>query len=251
MKKRYLLRVMRLLVLFLLAGLIHVSAATYSQSVTLRAVQWPLADVIQTIRQQTGYAVYVNLAHLKGAKPVSIDAKDMPLEKFLAAILRDQPLEAKVEDKTIIVKEKERSAATSGGRPFADSPQQVVTGTVTDEAGNPVMGVTITISGKTSAPVRTDKEGRFSIPDVSGNETVLLSHVGFRSQSVSIGGRSTLQIVLHPEVMEEIVVIGYGTVARKDLTGSVGSVKMADLQLAPVRSFEEALAGRVAGCSRS
>ena len=95
---------MRVLVLFLLVGLIHVSAATYSQSVTLRAVQWPLADVIQTIRQQTGYAVYVNLAHLKGAKPVSIDAKDMPLEKFLAAILRDQPLEAKVEDKTIIVK---------------------------------------------------------------------------------------------------------------------------------------------------
>src|SRR5690606_1622536 len=95
----------------------------------------------------------------------------MPVEQFLTVILTNQPLEARIEGKTIVVKAKERSTVISDGSPFSGSLQQIVTGTVTDEAGIPVAGVTITLSGKTSVPIRTDREGRFSIPDVSGNET--------------------------------------------------------------------------------
>src|SRR5690554_478980 len=100
MKKHYLSRVMRLLILFFVAGLMHVSAGTFSQTVSLRGQQLQMTEVLQAIRQQTGYAVYVNVSHLEETKPVSIDAQNMPLQEFLAAVLREQPLQAKVEDKT-------------------------------------------------------------------------------------------------------------------------------------------------------
>lgn len=103
MNIRYLTRVMKLLMLFLSVGLLHVSASTFSQSVTLRVKQAKLEDVIRSIRQQTGYAVYVDLAHLAGAKPVSIDVKNMPLPDFLNLVLQDQPLHAKIEDKTVVL----------------------------------------------------------------------------------------------------------------------------------------------------
>ncbi len=130
---------------------------------------------------------------------------------------------------------------------YAQDTRQV-TGTVSDSGGI-LVGVTVSIKGKTFGAA-TDINGKYSIRVPKSEKTVLLfRYIGFLSQEAEVGEKSVVNIVLKQDntALNEVVVIGYGEVQRKDLTGSVGSVNMEELQKAPVASAIEALAGRVAG----
>lgn len=123
-----------------------------------------------------------------------------------------------------------------------------VKGIVIDQESNPLAGVSVTIKG-TATGVVTDNNGRFSI-QVKDKETILVfSAVGYLSQELKVDNNTNIQITLIKESssLDEVVVIGYGTVKRGDLTGAVGEVNVNDLTKAPVASFDQALAGRVAG----
>lgn len=136
------------------------------------------------------------------------------------------------------------------GFPLACLAQAVktITGTVTDEKGSPLPRVTITIQGKT-ASVLTDAQGKFTLANIREQDVMIVSMIGYTTQSVKItaDNQYPLKLVTNNQVMDDVVVIGYGEVKRKDLTGAVGSVNMKDMEKAPVPSFEDALAGRVAG----
>ncbi|TZF82827.1 TonB-dependent receptor [Pedobacter sp. BS3] len=122
-----------------------------------------------------------------------------------------------------------------------------IKGTVKDQKGDPLPGVSVRVSG-TSTFTATDANGAYTIKAPS-NATLTFSYIGFIQQQQAVNSRTVINVTLATDTRElnEVVVIGYGEVARKDLTGAVGSVKMDDLNKAPVRSFDEALAGRVAG----
>src|SRR6218665_1362220 len=122
-----------------------------------------------------------------------------------------------------------------------------ISGTIVNEKGEPVPGATIKqVEG--TASTATDNEGNFRIK-VPLRSKLQISSVGYKAQEITVETVRALKITLAEDVtsMNDIVVVGYGSVKRRDLTGSVGSVKMADFERAPVRSFDEALAGRVAG----
>lgn len=126
--------------------------------------------------------------------------------------------------------------------------QKVVKGTVKDTDGKPLENVTVTIKGTNTAAI-TNSSGNYSIT-VGGNNAILVfSSVGFVQRELSPGNAATLDVVLQIKASEgdEVVVIGYGTAKKKDLTGSVSKVNMGDINKAPVRSFDEALAGRTSG----
>jgi len=125
---------------------------------------------------------------------------------------------------------------------------RTVTGAVTDVKGDPLVGVTVHIKG-TKTMVNSNSNGGFSIKVPQGSQTLAFSYIGYEPTEVVVGQTANLKIVLKESTsqLNDVVVVGYGTVKRKDLTGAVGSVNVADLQKAPVRSFDEALAGRIAG----
>lgn len=125
---------------------------------------------------------------------------------------------------------------------------RTVTGVVTDVKGDPLVGVTVHIKG-TKTMVNSNSNGGFSISVPAGSQALAFSYIGYESREVVVGQTANLKIVLKESTsqLNDVVVIGYGTAKRKDLTGSVASVNVADLQKAPVRSFDEALAGRIAG----
>lgn len=128
-----------------------------------------------------------------------------------------------------------------------------VTGQVTSSDNqSSLQGVNITLKGS-STGVTTDAKGKYSITVPQRNAVLIFSYIGFVQQQVSVNGRTVVNVALSPSdsKLNEVVVIGYGTARKKDLTGAVGSVKMEDLQKAPVKSFEEALAGRLAGVTAS
>ena len=103
--------------------------------------------------------------------------------------------------------------------------QTTVTGKVLDSTNEPLIGVTIQVKGTQRGTI-TDFEGKFSI-QASPDETLVVSYIGYKTQEVSLSGMRDLTIVLTEdnEMLEEVVVIGYGTVRKKDLTGSVAQIK--------------------------
>ena len=130
----------------------------------------------------------------------------------------------------------------------AAAQNRTVSGKVTDEKGAPVEGVSITSSdGKQGT--QTDKDGMYSISLPASVKTLNFSNVNFESQSKTIGAQLTVNISLKAKdlKLEEVVVVGYGTQKRKEVTGSVTTVKGTAIADRPVQSFEQALAGKAAG----
>ncbi|SUJ21493.1 Outer membrane cobalamin receptor protein [Sphingobacterium spiritivorum] len=130
----------------------------------------------------------------------------------------------------------------------ASSQTRQVQGTVRDQDGKPLAGVSVSVV-ESQKQTFSDGKGNFSIAVKSSDKSLTFSYVGYEGKIVALGDRTQLQVSLAVATsqMDEVVIIGYGTAQRKDLTGSVGSVKIEDLQKAPVKTFDEALAGRVAG----
>jgi len=128
---------------------------------------------------------------------------------------------------------------------FAQS--KTIIGVVTDESKQTVPGVSVTVKG-TKTTTQTDADGRFKIQALATDQ-LIFNYVGYASQSVTVGTRTTINVSLKSSItgLSDVVVVGYGTTKRADLTGAVGSVNMKDLEQAPVKSFDQALAGRVAG----
>lgn len=132
---------------------------------------------------------------------------------------------------------------------LAFAQQITISGTVTGSDNTPVEGVSVKLKGSKTAGVITNAEGKYRITIPNKDAFLIFSHVGYVERELSPGKNSTFDVVLQSKIKEseEVIVVGYGTVKKKDLTGSVAKVNMEDINKAPVRSFDEALAGRTAG----
>src|SRR4051812_37314736 len=133
---------------------------------------------------------------------------------------------------------------TNGATLFAQ--QKTVTGKITSQQnGEPLQGVSVTVKG-TNNTVMSDAEGNFSIPVPSAQSVLVLSYVGFNAQEVKAGNSSSLSLRLIPgsNKLEEVVVIGYGQVKKRDLTGAVVSIKGDEVTKVPTSNAIEAIQGK-------
>jgi len=124
---------------------------------------------------------------------------------------------------------------------------QVITGTVTDETNMPLPGVSVYVKGSTSGSV-TDTDGKYKI-NAPAQGTLAFSFIGMRNTEVPINGRTTVDVAMESDVsqLEEVVVVGYGTQKKSDVTGSVGSVSTKEIKATPITGMAQAIQGRVAG----
>ena len=127
--------------------------------------------------------------------------------------------------------------------------QKVAKGTVTTEDGEPLIGVAVKLVSDPTKGVVTDFDGNFMIAVKNNKEVLEFSYLGYQAQELVADVKKPMSVVLKEdsELLDEVVVIGYQTVKRRDLTGSVGQPNIADMTKTPVSSFDQALAGRVAG----
>jgi TonB-linked SusC/RagA family outer membrane protein len=125
----------------------------------------------------------------------------------------------------------------------------IVSGVVFDDTGNPLPGATVSIKGSDGIGSITDFDGNFSVNVPEGSDTLIFSYIGFLESQVNITGKSTVNVNLSPDVSEldEVVVVGYGTVLKRDLTGSVASVKVEDNIARQSVTIDQLLQGRAAG----
>jgi TonB-linked SusC/RagA family outer membrane protein len=132
---------------------------------------------------------------------------------------------------------------------FALSQGKIVSGMVNDDMGGPLPGATVQVKGSESIGSITDFDGKFTIALKAGETKIIISYVGFESQEVDVSSQSNISVSLQQDVseLEEVVVIGYGTVLKKDLTGSVASVKVSETISRQSTTVDQLLQGRAAG----
>jgi TonB-linked SusC/RagA family outer membrane protein len=234
------LMVIKLLLVFVLTTIFQVNAATYGQNVTLNVKNASLKEVLDVLRKQTGYHFLYRTEMLNQTRQLSINATNEPLTKVLEKCFDGQPLTYSINEKTIVLRERPVS--------LTQNVQQTrITGTVTDATGLPMPGVGIKVKETTTTSV-TDADGKYVI-NAGANSTLVFSYVGYAVQEVAANGRASINITLVESEAElnEVVVIGYGTVRRKDLTGSVASVKGGDIKSEGVSDITRSLQGKMPG----
>ena len=235
--KKFLL-IMRLSCLLLLVMLLQVTATGYSQTeaVSIRSNNITLEQLFAEIEKQANVKFlyrYENIAD----KSVQVNVENVSISTLLNNVLQTNDLQYTLMDNNLIVVAPELKQQGIN-----------ITGNVTDANGEPIPGVNVTIKGTTVGNV-TDINGRYSIYVPDASAVLMFSFIGYLSQEIEVGNQRNILITLLESTMEldEVVVVGYGSVRKKDLTGSVSAVAMSEMDKQPVFRVEEALRGKAAG----
>lgn len=243
---------MKLTVVLLTIALLHAHAGVFSQNVTLSGHDLPLKKVFTEIEKQTGYIFFCNAALLNRAKPVSLNVKDAPLSDVLERCFSDEPLGYYIQNKTVFVTEKSVvSRETGNGQdPLPGNiPRAIpVKGRVTDEQGEPLSGVTVTVKG-TKIFTQTDASGNFLLEVPPDAKDLILTFIGMERQELSLGRKTSFDVRMRRTnaSMSDVVVIGYGTQRKQDVNGAISSVKREDIANIPMSSIDQLLQGKAAG----
>ncbi|MFD2584243.1 TonB-dependent receptor [Pedobacter vanadiisoli] len=235
---------MRLSYFLCLLSFMQVSAASLAQKISLDKKNASIKEMLEDIRRQSGYSVFYDVDLLANAKEISIRIKNASLTEALDKCFFNQPFSYKIDKKTILVTPKILPAVTA--RLIS------ITGKIIDADNQPLYGVTVRVKDAQTIAL-SDKDGNYKIA-VSGPSAVLIfSMIGFETQQLPVESKTVINVTLKAQNtgLNDVVIVGYGAVKRKDLTGSVAEVNMSDFNKASVKSFDEALAGRVAGVSVS
>jgi TonB-dependent starch-binding outer membrane protein SusC len=213
-------------------------------TVSLSLQDVKIESVFHELEKSTGYNFVFTNKELRDIPNVGVSSDNNSLYNVLLSLARQTNLTFKQVDYNIHVKKTLNSASVLIEEKVADI---TVTGTVTDGKGEPVPGVTVSVPG-TAIGTATDMDGKYSL-SVPDGATLVFSFIGFESQRVAVGDRSVINITMAEEFssLDEVLVIGYGTTSRSDLTGAVGSVNESQLQERPATSLNQALTGRITG----
>ncbi|WP_158618101.1 SusC/RagA family TonB-linked outer membrane protein [Chitinophaga lutea] len=232
---------MRLTVLLMIAGCLRVSAAAHAQSVSASLKNAPLEEVFATVKQQTGFLFFYDRDMLTATRPVTIQARNLALQAFLAEVFSNQPLDYTIKDKTIFLKRKPAPVETPQQR-------QPLTGFVKDKDGQLLIGVSVKVKGADKGVV-TDANGKFVLNGAGPGSVLIFTYIGYEPQETFIGNFGPITIFLKPAInaLDEAVIIGYGSTIRRKNTGSISTVQSKDIADQPVLDPLAALQGRVPG----
>lgn len=238
---------MKLTSLLILAACLQVSAETTAQQVTLSVSKVNVETVFREIEKQTGYGFLYTKKMVAHVPPLTISVKNAPITEVLRICFKDQPLEFTIENKTIVVREKEKMKVEIETPP---SPIDVK-GRVVNESGEPVEGVSVKVNGTKNKGTVTDLFGNFLLTDVDGEATLVISGINIETFETKVGGRTDLgSIIVQMKVasLQEVVVNkGYYTEKQRFSVSNVGKVTAKELEKQPVNNPVLALQGRIPG----
>lgn len=241
------LLVMKLMAILIFSISLQVCAAPgHSQNVSINMKKAPLKRVFKEIQKQTGYHFLYSVELLTNVDKVDLDFENVPLQDAMNICLKNTSLSHTIVDKTIIIKQKINEPRKAL---FLTSPSPLIniTGKITDDNGQPLHGATILAKG-TAKGTKTDVNGNFSI-DAAPGSVLSISYIGFETFEVKIGSETNISIQLKPSVSteEQLVVIGYGTQKKSEVTSATATVRSKDFVQGSVRNVGQLLQGKVAG----
>ncbi|MGN5954161.1 TonB-dependent receptor [Sphingobacterium lactis] len=242
--------IMKIAIILLLIASLHVTAKTNAQNITLVKNNISLADVFREFKKQSNYNIISNAELLKRGANIRVEIKNKPLKDALNTILGPLNLDYTFKGKTIVVFEANNSDSNVNLLENSSSTviQQItLTGVVRDDIGQLLAGVSVQ-NTRSKIQVKTNEQGEFSLSVLKGDQ-ISFSYLGYRKVDLVVGDNLNVSVVMiQAETdIDEIVVVGYGTVQKRDLTGAVSQVKMKDINEVPVIRVDQMLQGRIAG----
>lgn len=230
---------MKLTLLFLLLGFMQVFGKAYSQNtkLTLNLHKVHLSKVLSVIEHKSDYRFLYNNNEIKATQKVSLDVTGESVSQLLDRLLTNTNLSYKILANNLIV---------IAPHPAAVEVQKL-TGQVTDSNGQPLIGVTIKVKGSSAGTV-TDGQGNFVL-EVPDKAVLVVSYVGYETKEISVNGQTSIHITLSTSstLLNQVVVVGYGTQKRLDVTGDVAVVKGDEISKQASINPISALQGKVAG----
>ncbi|HEX5153571.1 MAG TPA: TonB-dependent receptor [Parafilimonas sp.] len=230
---------MKLTFVIILISSLHVSAKGFSQDakVTLNMRQAPVSKILKAIEKQTTYKFVYSNDLFPGDYKVNVTVNKVAVADVLSQVLDKSGFTFRMIDENTIVITKIPTV----------QPSATIHGKVTTEKGEPLEGVTVSVD-KPVANTMTDSKGEYTIT-ADENATITFSFVGYESQTVPVGTSTEINVSLRQSTssLSDVVVIGYGTVKKSDLTGSVSSVNSKDVTRTPTGNLVSALQGQAAG----
>ncbi|MDQ0637383.1 TonB-linked SusC/RagA family outer membrane protein [Pedobacter sp. W3I1] len=239
---------MKLITVILLASLVQVSAASFGQLVTLKEKNVTLEKVFREIRKQSGYDVLLSTNKIKTSTTLNVDFNNSTVEEVMNKIVSGRDLSYTVEDRTILIKLKEKSVFDQVLGYFV---AVKVTGKVKDKNGAILPGVSVREKGVANA-VSTSASGDYSI-SVKDGATLVFSYIGYKTLEVEVGGKTIINVSLEEDAAQlkevNVVSTGYQELNKKLFTGAATSLKASDVKRDGIADVSRMLEGRVAGVS--
>nr|WP_302830717.1 TonB-dependent receptor [uncultured Bacteroides sp.] len=231
---------MRFFVLFLACSIsLAYATGTYAQNtkISIELQNKSVKDVLKEIEKQSGLSFFFNNKHIDVNRRVSVSATQRNVSDILNDVFSGTGVTYSISDKMIVLSANPQQAG-----------KVMVKGTVTDGEGNPFIGATVMEVGSNANGVVTDIDGNFSL-QVSDGANLEVSYIGYKTQRVKVvaGRPLTIRLAEDTELLDEVIVVGYGTQSKKSLTGAVGTMDMKEIETATVSSISHALGGKVAG----
>ncbi|PIB38448.1 SusC/RagA family TonB-linked outer membrane protein [Maribacter sp. 4G9] len=229
-------------------------AATCEQNdtVTVSFKNVELKKVFDEIAKKSGYNFFYEASEININKKISIDVANTCIDDFLQELFADMDVNHQIVAKQIVIKhrevKKEIPKVNKTKNDEIEILQTTIAGTILDNNGVPLLGATIWVKG-TNVGTITDFDGNFGLVVPEGGTTLVASYIGFRTQEITIGSETSFTITLEPDAaqLDEVIVVGYGTLAKKRVTGSVISIDSESIVEVPALSPEAAIIGQVAG----
>lgn len=212
-----------------------------SGKITLKAKSISIKEVLNLIEQKSTYRFLFNDDLLELNRTIDVDVKDADVDRFLKNLLAQNSAKAQFLENNLVVITRQQLTQNQQTRD--------VNGIVKDaDNGEPLIGANVVIKGTTTGTI-TDINGAFSLSGVDPTTVLVISYIGYKNQEITVGAQISLLIKLQPDgaSLNEVVVIGYGTLRKSDVTAAITSVKPEELMVRATTNPAEALQGRVAG----
>lgn len=215
------------------------AAEATDKKITLSFSNLPLKEAIRKVEAASGYTFFYDVHKTDLTQKVSLTARDLPLEDAVRAMLKNTGLGFEITNRQIALFP--QSEGTSAAR---QTPHKV-TGTVRDALGDPVIGANVVVKGTTNGTI-TDIDGHFSI-EAADNDILQVSFIGYLGQDISLGGKKEIAITIREDTqkLDEVVVVGYGTQKKVNLTGAVEQVTSEVFDNRSISNVTQALQGTI------
>lgn len=207
-----------------------------------------LVEIFKVLSEKTDFEFSYGEYVLKNKSNYSINQKNKTLKVTLDDLAIKAGFDYRIEGRIITIKSKSQNLSGFGSIYPVENQDFEINGTVIDETGVPLPGVSIVEKG-TNNGAATDFDGHFSLTVSSSNSTLVLSYIGYKTMEMPVGGKSDLNIQMEPDasLLDEVVVVGYGTTTKEKFNGAVSKVKTEKLNNFSSANFEQALSGNIAG----
>lgn len=224
---------------FLAISQAHAQTPAGAQTgLTLDVRNVKLKEVLKAIETQTSFFFLYDKKNVDESRIVTVSVKNEPVTKVLTQLFRNSDVAYAIEGNHIVLS-KASGEIQQGNRDI-----RTVRGTITDDKGESIVGATIVVAGTSNGTI-SDINGNFSLMNVAPDATVNISYIGFTSQTIALNGRTSLTVVMKDDtkMLDEIVVVGYGSAMRKHIIGAVDQVRDDLIKDRPVANITQALQG--------